>query len=380
MKKLFYAGLLLLLIFELMNVYFIMPMPGSQRMNSINVAYYLYKWRWIFRVFFAVCLIIGAIAGKWRRRWPAFFSILIIGLIIYFLNFRMSADHMFHQPGHLVFKHGVDNKVDTGRLVLGVVIGGIAKAYPIQFLGYHHLVSDKFDSTPVLLTYCTVCRTGRAYKQVVQGRTEKFRLVGMDHFNAMMEDAATGSWWRQATGEAITGKLKGKRLNEVYSSQVSLGEWLRLYPGALVMQEDTSYADNYAKGFEYEDGSSKSSLTGTDTMSWGDKSWVVGLLYGDSARAYDWKVLKTRRIIEDHFAGCRMIIVLGEDGKSFFAYRIPVGEQLNMQGDDIQVGIRSYRINGEGKNTSANLEKVAVYQEFWHSWKTFHPRTSIYKN
>lgn len=380
MKKLFYAGLLLLLIFELMNVYFIMPMPGSQRMNSINVAYYLYKWRWIFRVFFAVCLIIGAIAGKWRRWWPAFFSILIIGLIIYFLNFRMSADHMFHQPGHLVFKHGVDNKVDTGRLVLGVVIGGIAKAYPIQFLGYHHLVSDKFDSTPVLLTYCTVCRTGRAYKQVVQGRTEKFRLVGMDHFNAMMEDAATGSWWRQATGEAITGKLKGKRLNEVYSSQVSLGEWLRLYPGTLVMQEDTSYADNYTKGFEYEDGSSKSSLTGTDTMSWGDKSWVVGLLYGDSAKAYDWKVLKTRRIIEDHFAGCRMIIVLGEDGKSFFAYRIPVGEQLNMQGDDIQVGIRSYRINGEGKNTSANLEKVAVYQEFWHSWKTFHPRTSIYKN
>jgi hypothetical protein len=63
-----------------------------------------------------------------------------------------------------------------------------------------------------MITYCTVCRTGRVFEPVVNGKFEKFRLVGMDHFNAMFEDVTTKSWWRQVTGEAITGKLKGQQL------------------------------------------------------------------------------------------------------------------------------------------------------------------------
>ena len=39
MRKLFYVGLVLLVLFELANVYFIMPMPYSQRVRSIEVAY-----------------------------------------------------------------------------------------------------------------------------------------------------------------------------------------------------------------------------------------------------------------------------------------------------------------------------------------------------
>jgi hypothetical protein len=47
------------------------------------------------------------------------------------------------------------------------------------------------------------------FSPVVDGRSETFRLVGMDHFNAMFEDASTHSWWRQANGEAIAGPSKG---------------------------------------------------------------------------------------------------------------------------------------------------------------------------
>ncbi len=44
----------------------------------------------------------------------------------------------------------------------------------------------------------------------------------MDHFNAMFEDKTTKSWWRQATGEAISGTKKGVRLPEIPSQQMSL--------------------------------------------------------------------------------------------------------------------------------------------------------------
>jgi hypothetical protein len=39
-----------------------------------------------------------------------------------------------------------------------------------------------------MITYCTVCRTGRVFSPDVDGKPETFRLVGMDHFNAMFED------------------------------------------------------------------------------------------------------------------------------------------------------------------------------------------------
>ena len=41
MKKLFYIGLIGLGLFEILKVYFIMPMPGSQQMESIDIAYFL---------------------------------------------------------------------------------------------------------------------------------------------------------------------------------------------------------------------------------------------------------------------------------------------------------------------------------------------------
>jgi hypothetical protein len=53
-----------------------------------------------------------------------------------------------------------------------------------------------------MVTYCTVCRTGRVYGPIINGKKETFRLVGMDHFNAMLEDATTKSWWQQATWDA----------------------------------------------------------------------------------------------------------------------------------------------------------------------------------
>lgn len=39
MRKVFFAGVIGLILFELANVYFIMPLPGSQRMRSVDAAY-----------------------------------------------------------------------------------------------------------------------------------------------------------------------------------------------------------------------------------------------------------------------------------------------------------------------------------------------------
>lgn len=374
MKRIFYIGLVGLLLFEILNVYFIMPMPGSQKMNSVDLAYFLYRWRWLFRILFLTILTVGFFSSAKKRLWVPLVSIIMVAAGIYILNFQMAADHMFYKTKNLLMVDAGKNKVDSARLIIGIERNGIAKAYPIQFLGYHHQVSDSIGGDPVIVTYCTVCRTGRVFKPVVKGKHESFRLVGMDHFNAMFEDSSTKSWWRQATGEAITGKLKGEKLPEVASSQTSLGEWLKLYPNSLIMQADPVFISSYDSSFKFENGKSKSKLTGTDSLSWKDKSWVIGVKAGKNSKAYDWNQLTKERIIRDKIAQTSIALILAADDKSFFAFETPSQNTVvKLRNDTLFVDGNSFRLDGKSFADLAELKRLPASQEFWHSWRTFNP-------
>lgn len=305
MKMLFYIGLLGLGIFEVMNVYFIMPMPGSQRMNSIDVAYFLYSYRWIFRIAFGLMIVLGARSAfsvTWKWKWlPALLALPVL-YIVYTFNFSMTADHMFLQPQTLTFKSQTENTLNDSSVVVAVNFAGEAKAYPIRYILYHHQVRDTVGGKPIMVTYCNVCRTGRVFEPLVNGTPENFRLVGMDHFNAMFEDMTTKSWWRQATGEAITGPLKGTALPEYESNQFTLARFFSVHPSGKVMQPEYTSRKRYDSLGRFEKGKSKGPLTRPDTISWKDKSWVVGIQLDGKAKAYDWIEFKKTGIVQDRRA------------------------------------------------------------------------------
>jgi Protein of unknown function (DUF3179) len=380
MKKLFYVGIGLLVFFEIVNVYFIMPMPGSQRMASIDLAYRLYSWRWLFRAIFAVMIVAGA-SSAWRapgrQKFAAPALVVFAAVVAYAINFQMVADRMFIAPKSVVMLPADRNKVDTARLVVGIEIDGEARAFPVQFIGYHHQVRDTVAGKPVMVSYCTVCRTGRVFSPVVDGRSETFRLVGMDHFNAMFEDATTHSWWRQANGEAIAGPSKGKALTEIPSRQVMLSEWLREHPRSLIMQPDSALKTNYSKGFDYETGKSRKPLTGTDTVSWHDKAWVVGITVNGQSKAYDWNRLRRERVVNDVLGGKPIVLALASDRSSFCAFVRPsAATSFAVRHDSLVAGATTYAFSGLGANGA--LEPVNASQEFWHSWRTFQPATMRY--
>ena len=376
MKKLFWVAVLALILFEATNVYFIMPMPGSQEMNSLDLAYFLNKWRWGFRILFGLGIAIGWYKSNWKKAWIPFIPLVIAIAVIYLANFNMAADHMFYQPSRVIFKDTSGNQVDSDRLVLGVVINNVAKAYPIRFIGYHHQVLDTVGGKPILVTYCTVCRTGRIYEPMVNGKQETFRLVGMDHFNAMLEDATTNSWWRQVTGEAIAGPLKGQQLPEIIGIQSSLSAWVNLYPHTQIMQADSTYIEEYGTSTNYETGKSRKKLTGTDSLSWKPKSWVVGVLAYDHPKAYDWNRLKTERIINDQIKGTPVVLLMAKDTVGFFAFERPdTNARFTLNENVLSLNHHHFTINGKGIDTTLNLKPLPAYQEFWHSWSYFHPYT-----
>jgi Protein of unknown function (DUF3179) len=378
MRNSFAFGLLILALFEIANVFFIMPMPGSQRMRSLELAYLLHSWRWIVRGLAVAFIVVGA-RRAWARgtfaRVVMGVGVLAVGAITYATNFVMSAQAMFKMPTAMVMATAAESKVELDRLVVGVEVNGEARAYPLQFIGYHHQVRDTIGGREVLVTYCTVCRTGRVFDPRIAGTVEHFRLVGMDHFNAMLEDHTTESWWRQANGEAVAGPLKGTTMEELPSRQVSLRQWLALYPASRIMQGDPAFATQYAQDFAFERGTSRSRLTGTDPRSWEEKSWVVGLRVGSAARAYDWNQLLNDRAINDTLGGKPVVIAVAGDSASFYAFVRPdAATRFNVAGDSLRAGSRAFAFNGRGP--SGALEAMVASQEFWHSWRTFNPGTT----
>ena len=382
LRSAFALGIVGLVVFEAANIYFVMPFPGSQRLDTLDLAYFLYQWRWVFRTAFGLVALLGlwdAWRSGWRWRAGVALGAVAVGGVAYAANFGMAADHVFREPQALVLKSAAENKVAEDRLVVGIEVDGEARAYPLMFIGYHHQVHDTVGGKDVLVTYCTVCRSGRVFSPLVEGKLERFRLVGMDSFNALLEDATTGSWWRQATGGAVTGARKGMKLVPFPSRQVTLREWLASHPASLVMQADAAAvtADRYPKDDAFEKGASRKKLTGTNPESWQDKSWVVGVEIGTRSKAFDWNRLKRERVINDAVGGTPIVLVLADDGKSFFAFERPDAETRFALEEEKLVGpAGSYSASGSGPTGS--LKAVSASQEFWHSWRSFHPDTERY--
>lgn len=379
MKKLFYIGIIGLILFEIANVYFIMPMPGSQRMRIIEVAYFLYSYRWAFRIIFAFAILLGFKQTFQSNRWLTLGSLAVLIGAIFTFNFQMAADHMFYQPTRVMMQTSKTNRIKQEKLVLGVVVGGEARAYPIQLIGYHHQVLDSIAGKPIMVTYCTVCRTGRVFEPKIKGKYETFRLVGMDHFNAMFEDETTKSWWRQANGEAIIGKLKGFQLPEIFSEQMTLKQWLNLYPNSKILQPDSIFKEKYEKMDKYDAGKGSSDLTKKDSLSWKEKSWVVGIEINQVRKAFDWNRLKKERIINEVIGEKPIVLFLASDEKSFFAFeRNSINQKFSFRNDSLITENIRYDLKGNSTDSKLKLKKIKAYQEFWHSWKTFHPNTSKY--
>ncbi len=384
-------GLLLLILLEAARVYFIIPFPGSQlddgaNLNRVAGAYWLHEWAPWIRAIGILLLIVPVFQALTKPvrpwyRWLVGGLLVGYGALLYMVNIEMMADKMFQQPTTKRMVSMSQNKIPTDKLVLGVVENGEARAYPLQLIGYHHQVRDTIGGKPVMVTYCTVCRTGRVFDPVVKGHPETFRLVGMDHFNAMFEDERTGSWWRQATGEAIIGPRRGEVLGEIPAQHLTLAEWAAEHPATLVMQPDPAFKKQTDSLATYDLGTRRSKLTGRDSASWKPKSWVVSVVAGRSAKAFDWNELVKKRVINNVVGNQPVVLTLAPDGKSLRVFSRTVASQTltflptsDGQLTDRETGSIWNRAGRAiaGSQAGQQLIRIQAYQEFWHSWRSFH--------
>lgn len=150
--------------------------------------------------------------------------------------------------------------------VVGVVINGKARAYPLRILTWHEIVNDVFNGVPITITFCPLCNSAIVFDRRLEGRVLDFGTTGkLRNSDMVMYDRQTESWWQQFLGEGIVGEMTGKRLKTIPARLESFENFLKRAPdGEVQIPTDPNMRSYGRNPYESYDSASTPFLYGGD--------------------------------------------------------------------------------------------------------------------
>jgi hypothetical protein len=138
--------------------------------------------------------------------------------------------------------------------VIGVKIGGQARAYPLRLLVWHEVVNDTLGGVPIAVTYNALCDSAAVFRRTLHGRTLTFGVSGILYDSNLVmynrePDPATESLWSQLLFRAVTGPAAAGRVNLAVLpiSVETWADWRREHPESTVLAPDPRMARQYAR-------------------------------------------------------------------------------------------------------------------------------------
>src|SRR5215472_10199714 len=130
--------------------------------------------------------------------------------------------------------------------VVGVLVKGRARAYPLKILNWHEVVDDALAGSPLAVTYCPLTASAIVYNRALDTRALTLGVSGkLYQSNLLFYDKSTESLWSQIKGEAVAGPLTGRRLEPLPSVVTTWETWRKVHPDTLVLDVNTGYSRNY---------------------------------------------------------------------------------------------------------------------------------------
>jgi hypothetical protein len=301
-------------------------------------------------------------------------------------------EKMFHPYDSPAFGSADAVKVDPDDKVLAVKVGLEARAYPIRTMGYHHIVNDTVGGVPIAVTYCTLCHTGLVWSRVVEGKTLRFHLAGINNGNALLRDEETSSIWQQSTGEAVFGPLKGQQLQVVRSDELSFALWRSEQPQGQVLKPDPAYMAEYdPKDWEKH---VEKTRTVVDTSKSGiaPHQLMVGITVEGQSKAYPVGAILAARVIQDQVGGLPVLIVVGPDGASIRVFEARGASDATAltfvrgagEKPMIDAGTGStWNFQGcavDGSLAGRCLKEIDAHKDYWFDWMNHHPESAVFKS
>jgi hypothetical protein len=126
--------------------------------------------------------------------------------------------------------------------VIGLVIGGQARAYPFRLMRWHEVVNDVVGREPVAITYSPLCDSVAVYSRSVGGEVVELGVSGyLYNSNTLLYDARVDSaetpLWLQFDGRVVAGPNTGSSspLQLRVAELATWGEWRARHPDTRVL-------------------------------------------------------------------------------------------------------------------------------------------------
>jgi hypothetical protein len=235
------------------------------------------------------------------------------------------------------------------ELVVGVVRGSEARAYPIAILNWHELVNDRLGGDDVLVSWCPLCGSALVFDREIAGKVRTFGVSGLLYkSDLLLYDRETESLWSQLEGSAVTGSSRGTRLRVLRSELTTWKSWRSRHPATRVLSLETGHGRNYARSpyAGYAD-SERLLFPAPLDPRYHPKTPTVGIREaGGPARGYPAdELVNAGGQITDRFAGHQVRISYDPASRVF--------------------------------DVDASLE-LEVIESYWFAWAAFHPEASVF--
>jgi hypothetical protein len=144
--------------------------------------------------------------------------------------------------------------------VVGVVIDGEARAYPLYWMRFHELANDTLAGTPLLIVMHPVSRTIAVYDRRVGGLAREFGTSGLvvdatmmlyarqrDASGQLVVEGDRVTLWDPRTGAAVTGPdlEDGLQMRRIPFVLTHYGRWMEMHPGSTIAARDENLLDRY---------------------------------------------------------------------------------------------------------------------------------------
>jgi hypothetical protein len=238
--------------------------------------------------------------------------------------------------------------------ILGVDLNGVERAYPIRILNYHEIVNDTLGGQPIVITYCPLCGSGMAFDSSINGKRLEFGVSGLLYnSDVLLYDRQSGSLWSQIMSTAVTGNMKGTRLDPIRVSHTTWRDWQTRHPDTEVLSTRTGFRRNY-KVDPYPNYGRNGQLyfpVAVENRRYPRKSIIMGLEIDGRFKAYPFNELK-------------------KNSSQFTQFTDEFqGEQIEVYYDDQ---------NQTARILDAHGNELPTLIAFWFAWYAFHPDTEIH--
>jgi hypothetical protein len=302
-----------------------------------------------------------------------------------------------HQPG-------TEAGLDGAEPIVGVALGGEARAYPLRWLDWHEVANDELGGRAVAVVWCGFCASPRAFDAGAAGPgARRFAASGLvERSVRLLYDGETRTLWNELTGAASLGpQAEGMhRLEPLPAVLTTWRAWRERNPESTVLALDAAdrAVERGAPYARYHASDETIFPVALARKELAPKALVYGLEADFRAKAWPHAALLEARVTNADVADQPVVLVAtrgrieleATDGERTITFSPGAEIRAYARGTDtfragatpdelLDAAGTAWRATDTGlvSPTGTTHRRLSGTSAYWFAWQAFHPESEV---